>query len=74
VDDTVEALRSKGLQVSGVVCHVGNAEHRSNLIQQTVQVGTQVAMGVTWATSSSSVLAVSVNYCKHSPDTAQLRC
>lgn len=37
VDDTVEALRSKGLQVSGVVCHVGNAEHRSNLIQQTVQ-------------------------------------
>lgn len=35
----MQALRAKGLQVSGVVCHVGNAQHRSSLIQQTIQVG-----------------------------------
>jgi hypothetical protein len=38
VDETVQALCAKGLQVSGVVCHVGNAQHRSSLIQQTIQV------------------------------------
>jgi hypothetical protein len=38
VDETLQSLRSKGLQVSGVVCHVGNAQHRSDLIKQTVQV------------------------------------
>lgn len=37
VDETVAALRAKGLQVSGVVCHVGNAQQRAHLIKQTVQ-------------------------------------
>jgi dehydrogenase/reductase SDR family protein 4 len=37
VDETVDALRAKGLQVSGVVCHVGNAQQRAHLIKQTVQ-------------------------------------
>lgn len=38
VDETVQALRAKGLQVSGVVCHVGDAQQRTNLIRQTMQV------------------------------------
>lgn len=37
VDDTVKQLRSKGLEVSGCVCHVGSAEHRKQLVQKTVQ-------------------------------------
>lgn len=39
VDETVAELRSKGLQVSGVVCHVGNAQHRQALVDRTIQVG-----------------------------------
>lgn len=38
VDETVDALRSKGLEVKGMVCHVGNTEHRKALIQRAVQV------------------------------------
>jgi hypothetical protein len=38
VDETVAALRRKGLRVSGVVCHVGNDAHRRNLIAQTLKV------------------------------------
>lgn len=37
VDETVQALQAKGLQVKGVVCHVGNAQHRTQLIKQTIQ-------------------------------------
>lgn len=37
VDETVQALRAKGLHVSGVVCHVGNAQQRAYLIKQTMQ-------------------------------------
>lgn len=36
VDRTVADLKAENLEVSGVVCHVGKAEDRSNLIQQTV--------------------------------------
>ncbi|KMQ84262.1 dehydrogenase reductase sdr family member 4 [Lasius niger] len=35
VKNAVEELRSEGLQVSGVVCHVGKAEDRKNLIEKT---------------------------------------
>ncbi|XP_050446154.1 dehydrogenase/reductase SDR family member 4-like isoform X2 [Cataglyphis hispanica] len=35
VKNAVEELRSEGLQVSGVVCHVGKAEDRKNLFEKT---------------------------------------
>lgn len=38
VDEAVDKLRSKGIEVLGVVCHVSNAEHRKNLVEKTVQV------------------------------------
>lgn len=37
VDETVADMRAKGLQVSGMVCHVGNAQHRQALVDRTVQ-------------------------------------
>ncbi|KAG8494373.1 hypothetical protein CXB51_012075 [Gossypium anomalum] len=36
VDEAVEKLKNKGLEVFGVVCHVSNAQHRKDLIQKTV--------------------------------------
>ena len=36
VTAAVEKLRGEGLEVSGVVCHVGNEEHRENLFKQTL--------------------------------------
>lgn len=39
VDDTVKALRSRGLEVAGCACHVGSAEQRKQLVAQCVQVG-----------------------------------
>lgn len=41
VDETVQELRGKGLEVKGMVCHVGNTEHRKALIQRAVEVGTR---------------------------------
>lgn len=37
VDDTVKALRSRGLEVAGCACHVGSAEQRKQLVAQCVQ-------------------------------------
>ncbi|CAM8921447.1 unnamed protein product [Rhodiola kirilowii] len=37
VDEAVEKLKAKGIEVLGLVCHVSNKEHRKNLIDQTVQ-------------------------------------
>lgn len=37
VDAAVENLRSKGLEVFGVVCHVSNQQQRKQLIETTVQ-------------------------------------
>uniref|UniRef100_A0A7N0UJ89 Tropinone reductase-like 3 n=1 Tax=Kalanchoe fedtschenkoi TaxID=63787 RepID=A0A7N0UJ89_KALFE len=37
VDEAVEKLKEKGIEVLGLVCHVSNKEHRKNLIQRTVQ-------------------------------------
>ncbi|KAK8683969.1 hypothetical protein V6N13_040008 [Hibiscus sabdariffa] len=36
VDEAVEKLKNKGVEVFGVVCHVSNAQHRKDLIQKTV--------------------------------------
>ncbi|KAG2487943.1 hypothetical protein HYH03_013522 [Edaphochlamys debaryana] len=37
VDDTVAALRSRGLEVAGCACHVGSAEQRRALVEACVQ-------------------------------------
>ncbi|XP_072967744.1 tropinone reductase-like 3 [Typha angustifolia] len=37
VDEAVEKLRSKGIEVMGVVCHVSNAQHRKDLVEKTIQ-------------------------------------
>ncbi|OVA01114.1 Short-chain dehydrogenase/reductase SDR [Macleaya cordata] len=37
VDEAVEKLKSRGIEVLGVVCHVSNAQHRKNLIDKTLQ-------------------------------------
>ncbi|KMS96612.1 hypothetical protein BVRB_8g201420 [Beta vulgaris subsp. vulgaris] len=37
VDEAVEKLKVKGIEVLGVVCHVSNAQQRKNLIDQTVK-------------------------------------
>ena len=37
VDRAVAMLRDEGLDVAGMVCHVGNSEHRERLIQETVK-------------------------------------
>lgn len=38
VDETVAALRSKGLDVQGCACHVGSADQRKAMIQAAVKV------------------------------------
>jgi hypothetical protein len=37
VDETLAELRGKGLTVSGMVCHVGNAQQRQALVDRTIQ-------------------------------------
>ncbi|KAF8391614.1 hypothetical protein HHK36_023920 [Tetracentron sinense] len=37
VNEAVEKLRARGIQVLGVVCHVSHAQQRKNLIEKTVQ-------------------------------------
>ncbi len=36
MDETVAELRGLGLEVTGVVCHVGDATHRKQLVQHTL--------------------------------------
>ena len=38
VDEAVEKLKNKGIQVLRVVCHVSNAQQRKVLIKKTVEV------------------------------------
>ncbi|XP_022714433.1 tropinone reductase-like 3 [Durio zibethinus] len=37
VDEAVEKLKAKGIQVLGVVCHVSDAQQRKNLINKTIE-------------------------------------
>lgn len=37
VDEAVGKLKARGIDVLGLVCHVSNAGHRKNLVDQTVQ-------------------------------------
>ncbi|KAH7432086.1 hypothetical protein KP509_07G007400 [Ceratopteris richardii] len=36
VDEAVEKLKAEGITVLGIPCHVGNGEHRRNLIKSTI--------------------------------------
>ncbi|KAG6469666.1 hypothetical protein ZIOFF_070596 [Zingiber officinale] len=38
VDEAVEKLWSKGVEVMGAICHVSNPQHRKDLVEKTVQV------------------------------------
>ncbi|THG09518.1 hypothetical protein TEA_030005 [Camellia sinensis var. sinensis] len=38
VDEAVEKLKARGIEVFGVVCHVSVAQQRKNLVEKTVQV------------------------------------
>ena len=38
MDEAVRKLQSKGVEVTGVVCHVSNPQQRKDLIDKTVQV------------------------------------
>lgn len=42
VDEAVEKLRSKGIEVIGAVCHVSNPQHRKDLVEKTVQVSAEM--------------------------------
>lgn len=42
VDEAVESLGARGIEVLGVVCHVSNAQQRKNLIDKTLQVRLKV--------------------------------
>ncbi|CAA6666565.1 unnamed protein product [Spirodela intermedia] len=37
VDEAVERLKAKGIEVMGIACHVANAQQRKDLIEKTVQ-------------------------------------
>ncbi len=36
VDKVVEAFRAQGLEATGIACHIGDADQRKNLIEQTI--------------------------------------
>ncbi|KAI3853690.1 hypothetical protein MKW98_025207 [Papaver atlanticum] len=55
VDEAVEKLKSKGIEVFGVVCHVSNAQHRKNLIDQTIQKYGKINVVVSNAAANPSV-------------------
>ena len=38
VDEAVEKLKARGIEVYGLVCHVSNLQQRKNLIDKTIQV------------------------------------
>lgn len=40
MDEAVQELRDRGIEVFGVVCHVSNAQQRKNLVDKTIQVST----------------------------------
>ncbi|CAN6471953.1 unnamed protein product [Victoria cruziana] len=58
VDEAVAVLRSEGIDVIGVVCHVSNEKQRSNLIQQTVQKFGHIDVLVSNAAANPSTEAI----------------
>ncbi|OVA01113.1 Short-chain dehydrogenase/reductase SDR [Macleaya cordata] len=55
VDEAVEKLKARGIEVLGVVCHVSNAQHRKNLIDKTLQKYGKIDVVVSNAAANPSV-------------------
>ncbi|KAJ0017482.1 hypothetical protein Pint_09719 [Pistacia integerrima] len=55
VDEAVEKLKARGIEVYGVVCHVSNSEQRKNLIDKTVQKYGKIDVVVSNAAANPSV-------------------
>ncbi|XP_078443311.1 indole-3-butyric acid response 1 [Wolffia australiana] len=55
VDEAVEKLRAKGIEVTGVVCHVANAQHRKNLITKTIEKYKNIDIIVSNAAANPSI-------------------
>ncbi|XP_050217679.1 tropinone reductase-like 3 [Mercurialis annua] len=58
VDEAVDKLKAEGIQVTGVVCHVSNAQQRKNLIQQTVQTYGKIDVVVSNAAANPSAVTI----------------
>uniref|UniRef100_A0A5B7BZ89 Tropinone reductase-like 3 n=1 Tax=Davidia involucrata TaxID=16924 RepID=A0A5B7BZ89_DAVIN len=58
VDEAVEKLKARGIEVLGVVCHVSNAQQRKNLIDKTVQKYGKIDVIVSNAAANPSVDAI----------------
>lgn len=55
VDEAVEKLKAKGIDVLGLVCHVSNAQQRKNLVDKTVQKYGKIDVVVSNAAANPSV-------------------
>ncbi|PON91324.1 Short-chain dehydrogenase/reductase [Trema orientale] len=60
VDEAVEKLKGKGIEVFGVVCHVSNAQQRKNLIDKTLQKYGKIDVVVSNAAANPSVDSILV--------------
>lgn len=58
VDEAVEKLKARGIQVLGLVCHVSNAQQRKNLIDMTVQKYGKIDVIVSNAAANPSTNAI----------------
>lgn len=58
VDEAVEKLKGKGIEVLGVVCHVSNAQQRKNLIDETVKKYQKIDVVVSNAAANPSTDAI----------------
>ncbi|KAF9611013.1 hypothetical protein IFM89_026319 [Coptis chinensis] len=58
VDEAVENLRGKGIEVFGVVCHVSNAQQRKNLIDKTIEKYGRIDVIVSNAAANPSVESI----------------
>jgi dehydrogenase/reductase SDR family protein 4 len=58
VDEAVESLRARGIEVLGVVCHVSNAQQRKNLIDKTLQRYGKIDVIVSNAAANPSAEAI----------------
>jgi dehydrogenase/reductase SDR family protein 4 len=58
VDEAVEKLKARGIEVLGVVCHVSNAQQRKNLIDKTIQKYGKIDVVVSNAAVNPSVDAI----------------
>jgi dehydrogenase/reductase SDR family protein 4 len=58
VDEAVDKLKSQGIQVFGLVCHVSNAQQRKNLIHMTLQKYGKIDVLVSNAAANPSVATI----------------